>query len=167
MAVLENKGKLGVTHLFSAKQGNRTMVTGREISGKRTLATYTNEILKGDCVKLVGENTVEKCSAGDADAIGVAMDDFDHVGAYPSESATWGNYDNNCIVKVETFARKILRTRLEATNSKIVAGDYLTVGSTTVGSFDKSNDETNVIALENADANSGAIINAMYGFIKL
>ena len=163
---LENKGKFGVTHIFEAKMGNRTIATIRDHSGKRTGPVYANEIHKGDRVKISGPNQVEKCGAGDA-AIGIAMDDYDHEGAIPKTAANWGSYDNNTYVRVETTARVIKAVKLEAANSAITAGNYIKVGTTTPGCYDKSSNATDAIALENASANSGAIIKVAFGVIDI
>ena len=165
--VLENKGSFGVTHVFKAKQGNRTAATIRDGSGKRKGVTYASEIEKGDWVKLSGNEEVVKCSAGDTTAIGIAMDDYYHVGAIPTTSANWGSYTNNCYVKVETFGRIIKTVPLEAANSAVSVGNYIKVGSTTYGKFDKDSNATNAIALEAADASSGALIKVLFGFIPL
>lgn len=165
--VIENKGAFGVTHVFKAKQGNRTAVTSRDGTGKRKTVYYANEIEKGDWVKLSGDEEVVKCSAGDSNAIGIAMDDYYHVGAIPTTSANWGSYDNNCYVKVETFGRVIKTVQLESANSAVSVGNYIKVGSTTYNRFDKDSNATNAIALEAAGASSGARIKVLFGFIPL
>lgn len=166
MMELENKGKFGVTHIFDANMGNRTVRIGRDHSGRRSVVTYANEILEGDLVKIVGPEQVAKCAAGDT-PIGVAMKDYDHEGALPTTSATWGNYDNNAIVRVETFARVIKTVQLEAANSKIVAGDKIKVGTTTPGCYDKGTSTNNAVALEDAAANSGAKIKVAFGVMPI
>lgn len=164
---LENKGAFGVTHIFKAKQGNRTAGTQYNGMGKTKGVTYASPIQKGDWVKLSGDEEVVKCSAGDNTAIGIAMDDFYHVGAIPTTSANWGSYDNNCYVKVETFGRKIKTVQLEAANSAVSVGNYIKVGTTTYNRFDKDSNATNAIALEAATASSGARIKVLFGFIPL
>ena len=161
MAEVEQKGRFGVSHFFKANMGNRTASTIRDFSGKRTGVNYANEILEGDLVKITGDGEVGKCAAGEA-AIGVAMDDYDHEGSLPTTSATWGNYDNNAIVKVDTFGKVIKTVQLEAANSKIVAGDKIKIGATTAGCYDKGTSTTNAIALEGAAANSGAKIKVLF-----
>ena len=163
---LENKGTYGVTQMFEAKQGNRTISTIVDGTGKHTGPAYANEIHEGDRVKISGPNQVEKCAAGDA-AIGIAIADYDHEGAVPRDAANWGNYENNCYVRVETGARVIKSVKLEASNSKIVAGDYIKVGTTTPGCYDKSSGATTAIALEDAAANSGALIRVAFGVIDI
>ena len=163
---LENKGTYGVTQTFEAKQGNRTISTIVDGTGKHTGPAYANEIHEGDRVKISGPNQVEKCAAGDA-AIGIAIADYDHEGAIPRDAANWGSYENNCYLKVETGARVIKSVKLEASNSKIVAGDYIKVGTTTPGCYDKSSGATTAIALEDAAANSGALIRVAFGVIDI
>lgn len=163
---LENKGTYGVTQMFEAKQGNRTISTIVDGTGKHTGPAYANEIHEGDRVKISGPNQVEKCAAGDA-AIGIAIADYDHEGAIPRDAANWGSYENNCYVRVETGARVIKSVKLEASNSKIVAGDYIKVGTTTPGCYDKSSGATDAIALEDAAANSGAFIRVAFGVIDI
>ena len=163
---LENKGTYGVTQMFEAKQGNRTISTIVDGTGKHTGPAYANEIKQGDRVKISGPNQVEKCAAGDA-AIGIAIADYDHEGAIPRDAANWGSYENNCYVRVETGARVIKSVKLEASNSKIVAGDYIKVGTTTPGCYDKSSGATDAIALEDAAANSGALIRVAFGVIDI
>jgi len=163
---LENKGSFGVTHIFKAKQGNRTYGTQYNAMGKTKGVSYANEIKKGDFVKISGDEEVVKCSAGDA-PIGIAIDDFYHVGAIPKSSANWGSYDNNCYVKIETFGRKIKTVPLEAANSAVTAGNYIKVGSTTYGKFDKDSNATHNIALESATASSGKLIKVLFGFIPM
>lgn len=162
MAELEQKGSFGVSHIFYANMGNRTVSTIRDYSGKRTGVNYTNEILEGDLVKITGDNEVAKCAAGDTAAIGVAMENYDHEGKLPTTSETWENYDNNAIVKVDTFGKVIKTVQLEASNGKIVAGDKIKVGATTVGCYDKGTATNNTIALEGAAANSGAKIRVLF-----
>ena len=164
---LENKGAFGVTHIFKAKQGNRTAGPQYNGFGKTKGVSYASDIHKGDLVKISGDEEVVKCSVGDTTAIGVAMDDFYHVGAIPTTSANWGSYDNNCYVKVETFGRTIKTVQLEAANSAVTAGNYIKVGSTTYGRYDKDSNSTNAIALEAATASSGARIKVLVGFIPL
>ena len=163
---LENKGTYGVTQMFEAKQGNRTISTIVDGTGKHTGPAYANEIHEGDRVKISGPNQVEKCAAGDA-AIGIAIADYDHEGAIPRAAANWGSYENNCYVRVETGARVIKAVKLEATNSAITAGNYIKVGTTTPGCYDKSSAATDAIALENASANSGALIRVAFGVIDI
>ena len=163
---LENKGTYGVTQMFEAKQGNRTISTIVDGTGKHTGPAYANEIHEGDRVKISGPNQVEKCAAGDA-AIGIAIADYDHEGAIPRDAANWGSYENNCYVRVETGARVIKSVKLEASNRKIVAGDYVKVGTTTPGCYDKSSGATTAIALEDAAANSGILIRVAFGVIDI
>ena len=163
---LENKGTYGVTQMFEAKQGNRTISTIVDGTGKHTGPAYANEIHEGDRVKISGPNQVEKCAAGEA-AIGIAIAGYDHEGAIPRDAANWGSYENNCYVRVETGARVIKSVKVEASNSKIVAGDYIKVGTTTPGCYDKSSGATDAIALEDAAANSGALIRVAFGVIDI
>lgn len=163
---IEKKGNYGVTHYFKANQGNRTAVTGKDHTGRRKIAIYANEILKGDLVKITGDREVSKCAAGDT-PIGIAMDDFEYEGAIPTTSAAWGEYENNCWVKVETFAEVIESVPLEPSNSKIVAGDPIKIGSTTPGCYDKGNNSNVNIAMESADANSGATIQVLFKCIPI
>ena len=163
---LENKGQFGVTHVFEAKQGNRTISTIVDGTGKHTGPAYANEIHKGDRVKISGPNQVEKCGAGDA-AIGIAIADYDHEGAVPKTAANWGSYTNNCYVRVQTVARVIKTVQLEAANSAITAGNYIKVGTTTADCYDKSSSATDMIALESATASSGGKIKVAFGVITL
>ena len=163
---LENKGSYGVTHIFEAKQGNRTISTIVDGTGKHTGPAYANEIHKGDRVKISGPNQVEKCGAGDA-AFGIAIADYDHEGAVPKTAANWGSYTNNCYVRVQTVARVIKTVQLEAANSAVTAGNYIKVGTTTADCYDKSSSATDMIALESATASSGAKIKVAFGVITL
>ena len=163
---LENKGSYGVIHIFEAKQGNRTISTIVDATGKHTGPVYANEIKQGDRVKISGPNQVEKAGAGDA-AIGIAYADYDHEGAIPKTAANWGSYTNNCYVRVETGARVIKAVKLEAANSAISAGNYIKVGTTTAGCYDKSSGATDAIALEDATASSGAIIKVAFGVMNI
>ena len=163
---LENKGGYGVTHIFEAKQGNRTIDTVVDGTGKHTGPKYANEIKQGDRVKISGPNQVEKAGAGDA-AIGIAMADYDHEGAIPKTAANWGSYTNNCYVRVETGARVIKSVKLEAANSAVSAGNYIKVGTTTPGCYDKSSGATDAIALEDATASSGAMIKVAFGVMEI
>lgn len=163
---IEQKGKFGVTHIFNAKMGDRDIKTIRDHSGRRTGPVYANEIEKGNLVKITGDNEVGNCAAGDT-PIGIAMDDYDHEGPLPKTPGTWGSYDNNAIVKIETFARVIKTVKLEAANSKIVAGDPIKVGATTAGCYDKGTASNNAVALEGAAANSGALIKVAFGVMTI
>lgn len=164
---LENKGKFGVTHIFEAKMGNRTIATIRDGTGEHTGPFYANPIKKGDFVKISGPNQVEKCAAGDA-PIGIAMADYDHEGAVPKTAANWGSYTNNAYVKVETFGRVIKTVKIEAANSAITAGDPIKVGTTTAGAFDKgTSSNKSAIALESASANAGGLLKVLFGYIPI
>ena len=163
---LENKGSYGPVHIFKAKMGNRTVSTIVDGTGKHTGPSYANEILQGDRVKISGPNEVEKCGAGDA-AIGIAFADYDHEGAIPKTAANWGSYENNAIVRVAVGAKVIKAVKLEAANSAVTAGNYIKVGTTTAGCYDKSSSATDAIALESADASSGAIINVAFGVMDV
>ena len=163
---LENKGSFGVTHIFEAKQGNRTIATIVDGTGKHTGPAYASEIHKGDRVKISGPNQVEKCGVGDA-AIGIAIADYDHEGAVPKTAANWGSYTNNCYVRIQTVARVIKTVQLEAANSAISAGNYIKVGTTTANCYDKSSSATDMIALEDASASSGARIKVAFGVVGL
>ena len=166
MMELENKGSYGVSHIFNANMGDRTVKLGRDHSGRRPVVTYENEIEEGDLVKIVGPETVAKCGAGDT-PIGIAMKDYDHEGALPTTSAAWGEYDNNAIISVETFARVIETVQLEPANSKITAGDKIKIGTTTPGCYDKGAASNNAVALEDAAASSGAKIKVAFGVIEI
>ena len=146
---LEQKGKFGVTHIFEANMGNRTIETIRDYQGKRTGPKYASEITKA------------KCGAGDT-PIGIAIADYDHEGPIPKTPGTWGSYTNNAFVRVETFGKVIKTVKLEAANSKIDAGDPIKVGTTTAGCYDKGTSSNNAIALEGAAANSGALIKVLF-----
>jgi len=163
---IENKGSLGVVHIFEAKQGNRTISTIVDGTGKHTGPSYASEIKQGDRVKISGDNQVEKCGAGDA-AIGIAYADYDHEGAVPKTAANWGSYTNNCYVRVEVGARVIKTVKLEAANSAVTAGNYIKVGTTTAGCYDKSSSATDAIALESASASSGAMIKVAFGVMEV
>lgn len=166
MMELENKGEYGVTHIFEAKQGNMSINTIIDATGKHTGPTYANEIHQGDRVKISGPNQVEKAGAGEA-AIGIAIADYQHEGAVPKTAANWGSYTNNCYVRVEVGARIIKSVKLEAANSAVTAGNYIKVGTTTAGCYDKSSGATDAIALESADASSGAIIKVAFGVMEV
>ena len=121
---------------------------------------------KGDKVKISGPNQVEKCAAGDA-AIGIAIADYDHDGKIPKAAANWGSYENTCYVRVATGARVIKTVQLESSNSAVSAGNYIKVGTTTAGCYDKSSSATDAIALEDASANSGAKIQVAFGVMNI
>ena len=57
--------------------------------------------------------------------------------------------------------------KLEAANSAISAGNYIKVGTTTAGCYDKSSSATDAIALEDATASSGAIIKVAFGVMDI
>lgn len=166
MMEIENKGTFGVTQMFYANMGDRTINTIRDHSGKRTGPTYENEIHKGDLVKISGDDEVTKCEAGDV-PIGIAVDDYDHEGQIPTTAAEWGEYENNAIVEIETFARVIKSVPLEAANSAISAGDKIKVGTTTAGCFDKGTSSNNAIALQGAVANKGGKIKVAFGIMPI
>ena len=132
----------------------------------KILNDVANEILKGDLVKISGDEEVEKCGAGDT-PIGIAMEDYDHEGAIPTTAANWGSYENNAIVKVETFARVIKSVPLEAANSAISAGDKIKVGATTAGCFDKGTSDNNAVALQSATASKGVKIKVAFGVMPI
>lgn len=165
---LEQKGQFGVTHIFNANMGDRTIATIRDYQGKRTGPAYENEIVQGDLVKLTGPEEVAKCEPGDT-PIGIAMDDYDHEGPIPTTAATWGDadYDNNAIIKVETLGKVIKTVKLEPANTKISTGDPIKVGATTAGCYDKGASSNNNIALEDAAANSGALIKVLFSVTPL
>ena len=58
---------------------------------------------------------------------------------------------------------KILTVPLEAANTAVTAGDYIKVGATTIGCYDKGAANNHIaIALEGASANSGDSIAVLF-----
>jgi hypothetical protein len=163
MVELREFGKLGPRITFEAEEGDRTMETLDGIGGETTGPVYSNKIMPGNYVKLIGDMRVENCDAGDTLIIGQAITKPTHRGMQPTAPALSGDYERRKLT-VEVAADKISMVTLEPANAEIEAGDSLVLGANTAQTWDKSVAATNVIALIGADANTGAKIPVALGF---
>jgi hypothetical protein len=156
-----NVGSFGVTHAFDVKEGNLSMETTQGVGGEITRPKLANPVRKGMGLKIAGNRLFEPVSAGDVPIGFAAADPIDWT-TEPTTAANDGDYPRRpCSI---TFrGTKILTVPLEAANSAITAGDYITVGSTTIGAYDKGSSSTGIaIALEGATASSGAKIAVLF-----
>ena len=156
-----NAGSFGVTHAFKVKEGNLTIVTTQGVGGDITRPSLATPVTKGTGLKIAGDFLFTPVAAGDT-PIGFAAADPVDWAVEPTASATDGNYPRReC--SIEFRGHKILDVPLEAANSAITAGDYIKVGSTTAGKYDKGAANNHIaIALEGASASSGATIAVLF-----
>ena len=156
-----NIGSFGVTAAFPVKEGNLTIVTTQGVGGDIKRPSLASPITKGMGVKVAGPFLFGPLSAGD-EPIGFAAADPVDWTVEPTQSANDGQYERrNCSISFRGV--KILTVPLEAANSKIVAGDYIKVGSTTAGAYDKGNSSNGIaIAFEDVAANAGGEITVLF-----
>lgn len=162
MSVIKNLGSFGPTDTFDLNEGNVTMETVSGVGGDITKPKYASRLVKGDYVKMSGDMTVTKCSAGDT-PIGIITSNPRTV-KEPTANASWGSYTPRR-ASVELFGDKVKTVPLEAANSAVSVGDPIKVGATTYGKFDKgTSSNKTAIALEAATASSGAKIAVLFGY---
>ena len=159
-------GKVGPVIEAVAKEGNVSIVTTHGIGGNKTEPQVASPINKGDAVKIAGWDATENapifeaCSAGDAH-IGYAYSDPEFE-VEPTASASYGSYKSRRF-SVELRGHYIKTVPLEAANSAVSVGNYIKPGATTANKYDKDSNATTAIALQPADASSGAKIDVLFG----
>jgi len=155
-------GKFGPIQAFKVKEGNLTMTTTQGVGGDITRPKVAAPVVEGDPVKIAGDLLFEKCSAGDAPIAYAHANPMDWD-VEPTADANDGNYPRR-YCSLEFIGKKIKTVKLEAANSAITAGNYIKVGATTVGCFDKNSNASGAvgIALESASASSGAEIAVLF-----
>ena len=160
-------GEYGIVLDCTIKEGNVTIQESHKIGGNELEPHLSAPVRKGQPVKLAGYDEkyhcpiVELCSAGDK-AIGYLFNSPDWREKEPTADASYGEYDSRA-ASVEFRAKVMQTVQLEASNSKIVVGNYIKEGTTTVGTFDKSTNATCDIALQDATAGSGIKIDVLFG----
>lgn len=161
-------GEFGIALDCTLKEGDVTIQESHKIGGTELEPHLSAAIRKGQGVKLAGYDDknqcpiVEKCSAGDK-AIGYLLNSPDWREKEPIADATYGNYDESRAATVEFRAKVMQTVQLEASNSKIVVGNYIKEGTTTPDTYDKSSNATCDIALQDATASSGVKIDVLFG----
>jgi len=156
-----NVGKFGPIQAFQVKEGALTMVTTQGVGGDLTRPQVANPVSEGDPVKIAGDKLFVKCSAGDAPIAYAHANPMDWD-VEPTADAADGAYPRRYCA-LEFVGRKILTVPLEAANSAVTYGDYIKIGATTVGKYDKGTSSNGVaIALESATASSGAEIAVLF-----
>lgn len=161
MTVSYNVGSFGVTQAFPVKEGNLTMDTTQGVGGDITRPKLASPVTKGMGLKIAGDLLFAPVSAGDT-PIGFAAADPNDWAVEPTANATDGNYPRrDC--SIEFRGKKILTVPLEEANSAVTFGDYIKVGATTAGRYDKGAANNHIaIALESASASSGAEIAVLF-----
>ena len=159
-------GEYGPVIECVANEGNVTIQSGNALGGDIDIPVVASPINKGQPVKIVGYDDEEQapivqlCSAGDK-AAGYAYN-TPYWEVEPTAAATYGNYKSRRL-SVEFRCKCIETVQIEAANSKIVVGDSIEEGSTTVGAFDKASGTTCDKALQAVAANKGGVIDVMFG----
>lgn len=160
------QGEIGPVIEAVAKEGNVSIVTTHGIGGNKTEPQVASPISKGMAVKIAGWDATENapifeaCSAGDAH-IGYAFNDPEFE-IEPTASASYGSYKSRRF-SVVLRGHYVETVPLEAANSAVSVGNYIKPGATTANKYDKDSNPTNAIALQPADASSGAKIDVLFG----
>ena len=160
-------GKYGVVLECTVKEGNVTIQESHKIGGNELEPHLSAAATKGQPVKIIGYDDthacpiVEVCSAGDK-AAGYLFNTPDWRTKEPTANANYGNYESRA-ASVEFRAKCMETVTLEASNSKIVVGDSIAEGSTTVGAFDKASGTTCDKALQAVVAGKGGKIDVLFG----
>ena len=156
-----NVGSFGVTHAFPVKEGALTMATTQGVGGEIKRPSLATPVTKGMGLKIAGDLLFEPVAAGDT-PIGFAAADPNDWTTEPTQNAADGAYPRrDC--SIEFRGVKILTVPLEAANTAVTAGDYIKVGATTIGCYDKGAANNHIaIALEGASANSGDSIAVLF-----
>ena len=154
-------GNFGVTAAFPVKEGNLTIVTTQGVGGDIKRPSLASPVSKGMGLKVVGNFLFGPVTAGDT-PIGFAAADPVDWAVEPTESANDGSYPRrDCSIEFRGWAIKTVP--LEAANTAVTAGDYIKVGATTAGKYDKGASNNHIaIALEGASASSGASIAVLF-----
>lgn len=166
MAKIYNVGKFGVVARMKVKEGNVTIGAVNSIQGNVKGPILSAPAKKGDFVKISADLTVEPCAANDTACIGRLESDPQWIEAEPTANANWGYYAPR-EANVEFFGTKILTVPLEAANSAISVGNSVTLGATTAQKWDKDATPNSTVALEAAQASSGAKIAVLFGAYRL
>ena len=161
------QGEIGPVIEAVAKEGNVSIVTTHGIGGNKTEPQVASPISKGMGVKIAGWDATENapifeaCGAGDA-IVGYAYNDPEFE-IEPTASASYGSYKSRKF-SVELRGHCVQTVPLEAANSAVSVGNYIKPGATTANKYDKDSNATTAIALQPADASSGAKIDVLFGF---
>ena len=136
-------GSFGVTHAFKIKEGNLTIVTTQGVGGDMTRPSLASPVTKGMGLKIAGDLLFAPCAAGDV-PVGFAAADPNDWAVEPKQAALDGAYERRYC-------------------SAVTAGDYIKVGATTAGCYDKGTSSNGIaLALEGASASSGAEIAVLF-----
>ena len=160
-------GEFGPVIEGIAKEGNVTIETTHNIGGDVSAPKVASPISEGMAVKLAGWDATENapifeaCSAGDAH-IGYAYN-TPQFEVEPTASASYGSYKSRKF-SVELRGHCVKTVPLEAANSAVSVGNYIKPGASTANKYDKDSNATTAIALQPADASSGAKIDVLFGF---
>ena len=174
-ALRGNFGDNTLTITFQAMEGAATATTISGPRGDMTGVTYAAPIAEGDLVALVPVDTtggaawcVAKAAANTANPIGIAQ----HVPIGElNESMNQANQLTNKVLRtvvVEVFGIMTREVALEAANTAVDLGDYLTCGASTANAFDKlGSGYSTIVALADAAGSSGDTIPALFGYYGL
>ena len=161
MSEIYDAGSFGVTHAFKVKEGNLTITTTQGVGGDIKRPSLASPVTKGMGLKVVGDFLFGPVAAGDV-PIGFAAADPVDWAVEPTASATDGSYERR-YCSIEFRGHKIKNVPLEAANTAVTAGDYIKVGATTAGKFDKGTSSNGIaIALQSASASSGDSIAVLF-----
>ena len=161
MTIKYDIGSFGVTAAFPVKEGNLTIVTTQGVGGEIKRPSLASPVSKGLGLKVAGNFLFAPVTAGDV-PIGFAEADPVDWAVEPKADKTDGNYERRyCSINFRGWAIKTVP--LEAANSAVTAGDYIKVGATTAGKYDKGTSSNGIaIALEGASASSGDSIAVLF-----
>ena len=166
MSEIPQYGDLGRLLPFKCKEGNVTISTGRPVGGKVDVPIFESPLEVGDWVKLSAAWEVEKCAAGDTEAIGQVFSEPEWEGNQPTSSKTWGNYTPRRAT-IDTMARAVRTVTLESANTAVSVGDSVKFGASTAQTFDKASTKNDTRAITSALANTGAQVAVLFGFYGL
>lgn len=148
----------GITIPCKAVEGAISIVETDSVTGDGKKPTVANKIHQGDAVAIVGDFRVELAEGSNGVIIGFAHDhpewDVDPTTNYTKAQAIAANMLKN--IGVETPFTDV-RTVPAKSGEGISAGDYVEFGANGQ-SFEKSDSETNMIALAGQNSDDEIVI---------
>lgn len=132
-------------------EGNLSITTINTVHGQVPGCVFTDEIVKGDYVKLTDKDlTFTKCEEDDPEVIGYVDSEPEFKGQQPTEAANWGDYEPRSST-VKLMGTIVKSVRVNDDNPEISVGDSVKLGA--VGRFTKSTDANNTRVLQSAPHN--------------
>lgn len=157
-------GQLGPRITFKCSEGDITMVTIDGVQGVRAGPVFDNPIRDKDILVLTDEMLVKTADpATDTGllVIGRAVGNPEFIGMEPTADAVAGDYEER-IVTVELMGTRVDMVTLVDDNAAVDTGANL--GLADINLFDVAVAPENIIALEDAEMDTGASIAALFGF---